>query len=75
MGWGTLIGQRRFLLRGSTAQARYGDLNRRAHFFMFYLPNARFQRENVIGQGNLLKYVRAVQKGKSWEKPQGSELL
>lgn len=38
----TVIGPAR-AMRGSTAQALYGDIEDTAHIFTFYLPNTRFQ--------------------------------
>ena len=62
---GTLFGQPRALLGGSTTQARFGTADSQAHSFRFYLPNARFQQRSVQGQGQLERYVRARTEGQS----------
>jgi hypothetical protein len=47
----------RSVYRGTTVQADFGDLDEPAHFFRLYLPNTRFQEENVIGQESIIKRI------------------
>jgi hypothetical protein len=70
--WGTTVGQPRASLRGSAAQACYGDWSSQAHSLKFFLPNARFQEVNVVGQGQLEKYFRAKLEGRSRDIKLGS---
>jgi len=42
-------------LTGIATQAFYGDIKFKAHAFRFYLPNARFQMTNMLGQQTVTK--------------------
>lgn len=53
----------RYGLNGSTAQAVYADADKLAHHFEFYLPNTRFQQEN-LHQAKLEKTVTEAITGK-----------
>lgn len=53
----------RYELNGSTAQAVYADADKLAHHFEFYLPNTKFQQENLC-QAKLQKTVTEATTGK-----------
>lgn len=48
-------------LRGSAAQAVYGDMESTAHKFVFYLPNTRFQ--SIGRQDRLIQTLRRAESG------------
>jgi hypothetical protein len=54
----------RTILNGTTAQACFGDMDRPAHLFAIYLPNARFQAINMIGQKDM---KQRIEEGKERE--------
>jgi len=54
----------RIIFKGNTAQAYFGDRDHLAHTFAFYLPNARFQAINVVGQKQI---TQRIEEGKERE--------
>lgn len=54
--WGSISGQRRYGANGICPRVNFGNLGLTASSFKFYLPNARFMRENIIGQKRI-EYV------------------
>ncbi|MEA5551380.1 hypothetical protein VB713_10390 [Anabaena cylindrica UHCC 0172] len=63
--YSTVIGPVR-AMRGSTAQALYGDIDKTANIFTFYLPNTRFQLTSN-GQKGLITQTTETATGKQVE--------
>ncbi len=47
----------RIIFKGDAGQAHFGDRDHLAHSFDFYLPNARFQARNVVGQKQITQRI------------------
>ncbi|MFO0173624.1 MAG: hypothetical protein ACK51W_14295, partial [Aphanizomenon sp.] len=69
----TVIGPVR-AMRGSTAQAFYGDIDKTANIFTFYLPNTRFQRMSN-GQNVLTTQTTETATGKQVELKTGGKCI
>jgi hypothetical protein len=72
-GWSTLSRPSSLVFKGYAPQAMSGDLNFLGDGFQFYIPNARFQQINLIGQIPLVKVSRYTKDGVTHDTREGSE--
>lgn len=69
--FGSISGINKYSCKGLASQAFFGYSDFKGHSFRFYLPNARFQEENFVGQGHIENVIKASKNGDEWER-QGS---
>ncbi len=61
-------------IRGTTAQALYGDIEDIAHIFTFYLPNTRFQKISIF-QNRLVQDLRETESGREVGSSEGGRYI